>query len=137
MSAGSKGDTSPGANGADGNSQPTGAPKRKGVPRQRPADSAAAVETRGERFRRQAHRTGLYLYAFFTVALLVCLVALAVANTDKVEFSWVVGSARVSLVWIVIFSAILGWLLGIVTGVVFRWRTRARRRHGRTSSGGG
>ena len=137
MSAGSKGDTSPKANGADGSSQPTGAPNRKGVPRQRPADSAAAVETRGERFRRKAHRIGLYLYAFFIVALLVCLVALAVANTDKVEFSWVVGSVRVSLVWIVIFSAILGWLLGIVTGVVFRWRTRARRRHGRTSSGGG
>jgi uncharacterized integral membrane protein len=129
MSAGSKGDTSPEANGADGSSQPTGAPEPKGVPRQRPADSAAAVETRGERFRRKAHRIGLYLYAFFIVALLVCLVALAVANTDKVEFSWVVGSVKVSLVWIVIFSAILGWLLGIVTSMVFRWRTRARRRH--------
>jgi hypothetical protein len=34
---------------------------------------------------------------------------------------------EVSLVWIVIFSAILGWLLGIVTSAVFRWRTRARR----------
>ena len=60
------------------------------------------VETRGERFRRKAHRSGLYLYAFFTVALLVCLVALAVANTHQVEFSWVVGSSTVSLVWIVI-----------------------------------
>jgi hypothetical protein len=39
----------------------------------------------------------------------------------------VLGSSEVSLVWIVIFSAILGWLLGIVTSVVFRWRTRARR----------
>jgi uncharacterized integral membrane protein len=87
------------------------------------------VETRGERFRRKAHRTGLYLYAFFTIALIVCLVALAVANTDQVEFSWVVGSSTVSLVWIVIFSAILGWLLGIATSAVFRWRTRARRHH--------
>jgi uncharacterized integral membrane protein len=129
MSAGSKGDAPAQANGADGSSQPTDAPKRKSIPSQSPADSAAAVETRGERFRRKVHRTGLYLYAFFTVALFVCLVALAVANTDKVEFSWVVGSAMVSLVWIVIFSAILGWLLGIVTSLVFRWRTRARRRH--------
>jgi hypothetical protein len=32
-------------------------------------------------------------------------------------------------VWIVIFSAILGWLLGIVTSAVFRWRTRARGHH--------
>ena len=101
----------------------------EGVPGQVPADSAAAGETRGERFRRTAHRTGLYLYAFFTVALLVCLIALAVANTHQVEFSWVVGSSTVSLVWVVIFTAILGWLLGIVTSVVFRWRTRARRHH--------
>jgi uncharacterized integral membrane protein len=97
----------------------------EGVPRRVPADSASPVETRGERFRRKAHRSGLYLYAFFTVALLVCLVALAVANTHQVEFSWVVGSSTVSLVWIVIFTAILG----IVTSVVFRWRTRARRHH--------
>lgn len=61
-----------------------------------------------------------------TLALLVCLVALAVANSHRVEFSWVVGSSEVSLVWIVIFTAILGWLLGIVTSAVFRWRTRAR-----------
>ena len=61
-----------------------------------------------------------------TLALLVCLVALAVANTHRVEFSWVVGSSEVSLVWIVIFTAILGWLLGIVNSAVFRWRTRAR-----------
>ena len=101
----------------------------EGVPGQASADSATPLETRGERFRRKARRGGLYLYAFFTVALLVCLVALAVANARQVEFSWVVGSSTVSLVWIVIFSAILGWLLGIVTSVVFRWRTRARRHH--------
>jgi uncharacterized integral membrane protein len=101
----------------------------EGVPRRVPADSASPVETSGERFRRKVHRTGLYLYAFFTVALLVCLVALAVANMHQVEFSWVVGSSTVSLVWIVIFTAILGWLLGIVTSAVFRWRTRARRHH--------
>jgi len=129
MSARSNHSTPAGANGVDDISQATDAPKGEGVPRQVPADSATAVETRGERFRRKAHRTGLYLYAFFTIALLVCLVALAVANTDQVEFSWVVGSSTVSLVWIVIFSAILGWLLGIVTSAVFRWRTRARRHH--------
>ena len=129
MSARSKDSAPAGANGVDGSTQATGGPEREGVPRQVPADSATAVETRGERFRRKAHRTGLYLYAFFTVVLLVCLVALAVANTDQVEFSWVVGSSTVSLVWIVIFSAILGWLLGLVTSVVFRWRTRARRHH--------
>ena len=129
MSARSEHSAPEGANGVDGSSRTTDAPEREGAPRQVPADSVTAMETRGERFRRKAHRTGLYLYAVFTVALLVCLVALAVANTDQVEFSWVVGSSTVSLVWIVIFSAILGWLFGIVTSAVFRWRTRARRHH--------
>jgi uncharacterized integral membrane protein len=129
MSARSKHSAPAGANGVDGSTQATDGPEREGVPREVPAESATAVETRGERFRRKAHRAGLYLYAFFTVALLVCLVALGVANTDQVEFSWVVGSSTVSLVWIVIFTAILGWLLGIVTSLVFRWRTRARRHH--------
>lgn len=135
MSARSKHHSAPAvANGVDGSSQAPDAsenPEREGVPRQGAVDSTTAEETRGERFRRKAHRTGLYLYAFFTVALLVCLVALAVANTDQVKFSWVVGSSTVSLVWIVIFSAILGWLLGIVTSAVFRWRTRARHRQRR------
>src|SRR5215212_2713055 len=133
MSARPKHSAPAGANGVDGISCLADAPKGEGVPRQVPADSATAVETRGERFRRKAHRTGLYLYAFFTVALLVCLAALVVANAHQVEFSWVIGSSTVSLVWIVIFSAILGWLLGIITSAVFRWRTRARRHHCRTS----
>ncbi|HYQ85198.1 MAG TPA: hypothetical protein VEP28_14485, partial [Rubrobacter sp.] len=69
----------------------------EGAPRNVPADSASPLETGGEHLRRKAHRGKLYLYAFFSVALLVCLVALAVANSHHVEFSWVVGSSEVSL----------------------------------------
>jgi uncharacterized integral membrane protein len=87
----------------------------------------AVPETRAERFGRKAHRTRLHLYATLTVGVLVCLVALVVANTRQVKLSWVVGSSTASLVWIVLSSAILGWLLGISTGALFRWRTRARR----------
>ena len=54
------------------------------------------------------------------------LIALAIANTQSVEVSWVVGSTRQSLVWIILVTAILGWLLGIVTSVIFRFRTRRR-----------
>src|SRR2546423_5905779 len=88
---------------------------------------SAAAETRGERFGRKARRTRLHLYAGLTVAVLVCLVALVVANTRQVKVSWVVGSSTASLVWIVLASAVLGWLLGIFSGALFRWRTRARR----------
>jgi uncharacterized integral membrane protein len=89
--------------------------------------AATPVETRGERFGRKARRTRSHLYSFLAVALLVCLVALVVANTRQVKLNWVVGSSTASLVWIVLASAVLGWLLGIVSSAVFHWRTRAPR----------
>jgi uncharacterized integral membrane protein len=86
-----------------------------------------AVESRSERLRRRGHHTGLYTWAFGLVALLVVLIALVIANTRPVKLSWVAGSGHASLVWIILASAVLGWLLGIVTSVVFRLRTRRRR----------
>src|SRR5438445_13162632 len=96
-------------------------PTRNGKPA--PADDAstlapatpAAAETHAERFGRKARRTRFHAYAFLAVGLLVCLVALVVANTRQVKLSWVVGSSGGSLVWIVLFSAVLGWLLGVVS----------------------
>lgn len=89
--------------------------------------SEARGETRGARFARGAHRTRLYLYAGAAVVLAIALIALVIANTRRVTVSWVVGSSSVSLVWLVVFSAILGLLLGIIVGALFRWRTRAPR----------
>jgi uncharacterized integral membrane protein len=79
------------------------------------------------RLRRHGHRAGLYTWAFVSVALLVVVIALAVANTRQVKLSWVAGSSHASLVWIILAAAVLGWLLGIVTGIVFRLRTRRKR----------
>jgi uncharacterized integral membrane protein len=93
-------------------SHPTKAPPR-----------TEAIEPRSERLRRQSRHTGLYAWAFGLVALLVVLIALVIANTRQVKLSWVVGSSHASLVWIILASAVLGWLLGIVTSVVFRLRT--------------
>ena len=91
------------------------------------APAAATVEPRGARLRRHGRRTGLYTWAFGLIALLVILIALVVANTRQVKLSWVVGTGHASLVWIVLAAAVLGWLLGIFTSVVFRLRTRPRR----------
>jgi uncharacterized integral membrane protein len=82
------------------------------------------AEPRGERLRRRTRRVGLYTWAVVLVALLVVLVALVIANTREVEVSWVFGSTRQSLVWIILAAAIVGWLAGIVTSVLFRRRTR-------------
>ena len=99
------------------------------VESQRPETASAdtSLEPRSERLRRHGRRTGLYAWAFGLIALLVILIALVVANTRQVKLSWVVSSGHASLVWIVLAAAVLGWLLGIVTSVVFRMRTRRRR----------
>jgi uncharacterized integral membrane protein len=89
-------------------------------------EQPAMQESRGDSLRRHARRTWLYTWAGAFIALLVILIALVVANTRRVEVSWVFGSTRQSLVWIILFTAILGWLLGIVTSVIFRSRTRRR-----------
>jgi uncharacterized integral membrane protein len=102
-----------------------------------PAPAAAATasgsETRGQHFRRKAHRTRLHGYAIVAVALVAFLIALAASNTAHVKVNWVFGSSHVSLVWLVLFAAILGWLLGLVATAAFHWRTRAPRRDGGTS----
>lgn len=98
---------------------------------ERPTVTAVAAqptgETRGARFARKAHRTRLYFYAGAAVALVIALTALVIANTGKVSVSWIFGSSSVSLVWLVIFTAILGMLLGMVLGGLFHWRTRTPR----------
>lgn len=81
-------------------------------------------EGRGKRFRRKSQRARLYGVAFVLVALLVCLVALILANTRSVNLSWVFGDTNASLVWIILASAVLGWLLGLATSIAFRRRTR-------------
>jgi uncharacterized integral membrane protein len=81
-----------------------------------------------ERTRRHARRAGMHVQAVLVVALFVVIVALLLANRRTVEVSWVVGSSQQSVVWIVLVTAILGWLLGIFTSVLFRHRTRAPKR---------
>jgi uncharacterized integral membrane protein len=97
------------------------------------AATATPAETRTQRFRRMAHRGRLHGYAIAGVALVAYVVALAASNTAHVKVSWVFGSSRVSLVWLVLFAAILGWLLGLLTSARLHWRTRAPRRGGARS----
>ena len=89
--------------------------------------AATGRETRRERSRRKAHRSRLHAYTILAVALIAFLIALAASNTAHVKVNWVFGSSHVSLVWLVLFAAILGWLLGLVATAAFHWRTRAPR----------
>jgi uncharacterized integral membrane protein len=100
--------------------------QEQATPAPQPAGLTEPVEPRGVRLRRHGHRAVLYTWAFAAVGLVVVIVALAVANAHQVKLSWVFGSGHESLVWIVVASVVLGWLLGIVTAVMFRLRTRRR-----------
>jgi uncharacterized integral membrane protein len=86
--------------------------------------AAAPGESRKDRARRYGRQTRLYAGAFASVALLALLVVLVTKNTGAAKLDWAIGSTHASLVWIILGSAVLGWLLGLATAVVFHHRTR-------------
>jgi uncharacterized integral membrane protein len=92
-----------------------------------PAAAPPPLESPADRRARHGRRAGLYAWALAFVASLVVLVVLATRNTRVVKLDWVFGSTHASLVWVILAAAVLGWLLGIATAVVFRRRTREPR----------
>lgn len=90
-------------------------------------------ETRAEHFRRKALRGRLHGYAIATVALVAVLIALAASNTARVKVNWLIGTSHVSLVWLVLVTAILAWVLGLLASARFHWLTRAPRRKDQSS----
>jgi uncharacterized integral membrane protein len=92
------------------------------------AAAAVGAETRAERFRRNARQGGLHIYAVGVVVLVGALIALAASNTADVKVNWLIGSSHVSLVWLVLVTAVIAWVLGLLASVRFQWLTRARRR---------
>jgi len=88
------------------------------------APSPSPTESRRERLIRHGHRARLYTSAVAFVALLAVLIVLTSKNTRSVKLDWAVGSTHASLVWIILAAAVIGWLLGITTAIVFHHRTR-------------
>jgi uncharacterized integral membrane protein len=85
------------------------------------------AETRVQRGRRYGHRGGLYLALVIGIAAIVFLILLVARNTREVKVDYVVDSTRTRLIWLVIISAIVGWVLGIITALLIHRRTRAPR----------
>ena len=61
------------------------------------------------------------------ILALVLLVLLIARNTRQVKVDYVFGHTQAGLIWLVIISAIIGWMLGIVTAFLIRRRTSWRR----------
>jgi uncharacterized integral membrane protein len=85
------------------------------------------AETRLQRGRRYGHRGGLYVALIIGIAAIVFLILLIARNTREVKLDYVVDSTRTRLIWLVIISAIVGWVLGIVTSLLIHRRTRPPR----------
>jgi uncharacterized integral membrane protein len=98
------------------------------VESERPPDAPKPVEQEPvhRRAGRYGHRAGLYLWVTLLVAALVFVIVLIVENTRSVKVGWVFGYSHISLVYLVVFATVLGWLLGIATAVVLHRRTRRR-----------
>ena len=88
--------------------------------------AVAGGEPAGARASRHLQRARLYTRAFAFVGLIAVLIVLISANTRTVKVSWAFGATRASLVWIILATAVIGWLLGIATAFTFRRRTRRR-----------
>jgi uncharacterized integral membrane protein len=54
----------------------------------------------------------------------VLLIAFIVANTRRVQVSWIFGDTKTSLIWVIVLSGLLGWLGGVATAVLLRRKTR-------------
>jgi uncharacterized integral membrane protein len=84
-------------------------------------------ETRMQRSLRYGHRGGLYATLILGIIAAVLLVLLIARNTRQVKVDYVFGHWNTALIWLVVLSAIVGWVLGIVTAYLVRRRTRFRR----------
>jgi len=90
------------------------------------AEPSPLAESRRQQVMRHGHRVRLYTWAVMFIAALVVLIVLIAANVRSVKLDWVFGSTHASLVWIILAATVLGWLLGVATSVLFRFRTRSR-----------
>jgi uncharacterized integral membrane protein len=87
-----------------------------------------ATEGRRARAGRLTRRTALYVWAAILIITGILLVILIAQNTRHVRVGWILGHSTVSLVYLILAAALLGWVLGLATNIVFRRRTR--RQHG-------
>jgi uncharacterized integral membrane protein len=91
------------------------------------ANVAPVEETRYQRGLRYGHRTGMYVSLVVAIAVIVFLILLIARNTRQVKVDYVIDDTQTRLVWLVIISAIAGWVLGIATSFLIRRRTRRTR----------
>jgi uncharacterized integral membrane protein len=94
---------------------------------ERQAEAREGEETRFRRGLRYGHRTGLWVSLVIAIAAVIFLILLIARNTRHVKIDYVVDSTKARLIWLIVISTIVGWVLGIVTSFLVRHRTRGPR----------
>ena len=92
-----------------------------------PEEETRFEETRFRRGLRYTHRGGLYASLAVAIAAGVFLILLIARNARRVPVDYVFGNSHARLIWLIVVSAIAGWVLGLVTSYLIRRRTRAPR----------
>jgi uncharacterized integral membrane protein len=95
---------------------------------EREAEAREPVEeSRLQRGLRYGHRVGLYTSLLVAIAAIAFLVLLIARNSHQVKVDYVFDTAYAHLIWLILISAVIGWVLGIITAFLIRRRTRWRR----------
>lgn len=90
-----------------------------------PADGEDVAVEQREGFGRQ-WQPRLYLRIAILGLLLAYAIAFVLENNKHVHVHFVIGTAHVSLIWLILLSVALGLLLGVLISQLYR---RSRRRH--------
>jgi uncharacterized integral membrane protein len=91
-----------------------------------------APEEQGQHERERLHRrvvrrgrqAGHVLWAGLLVTAAVFIVILIAENTRSVRVGWIFGHSHISLIYLVVFAVVLGWVLGIATSFLLLRRIR-------------
>ncbi len=75
-----------------------------------------------ERSRGQQRAWSAKTITFGGVAIV--LVWFALINRDSVRVSWIFGNSEVPLIWVIVFSALAGALIGWIVSLIRRGRDR-------------
>jgi uncharacterized integral membrane protein len=84
----------------------------------------AAEESRFDKGIRHTRRAGSVFSVVIVIAALLFLILLIVRNTRHVKIDYVFGDAQARVVWLIIVSALTGWVLGLATSYLVRRRRR-------------
>lgn len=77
---------------------------------------------------RRTFQPGLWLRLLVIGAGLVYLILFVVLNTNTVRVRFVFDSTRVSLIWVIVLSVLIGIVLGVLISQLHRFRGRRARR---------